>query len=59
MWLLYRLCDATINFRRKNKKAYDFQINQTYKKNMLFTTEDRILIKHYGLDKNMAVGQYA
>ena len=26
---------------------------------MLFTTEDRILIKHYRLDKNMAVGQYA
>ena len=26
---------------------------------MLFTIEDRILIKHYRLDKNMAVGQYA
>ena len=25
---------------------------------MLFTTEYRILIKHYRLDKNMAVGQY-
>ena len=25
---------------------------------MLFTTEDKILIKHYRLDKNMAVGQY-
>ena len=28
-------------------------------KNMMFTTEDSILIKHYRLDKNMAVGQYA
>ena len=25
---------------------------------MLFTTEDRILIKHYRVDKNMAIGQY-
>ena len=25
---------------------------------MLFTTEDRILIKHYRLDKNMAVNMY-
>ena len=28
-------------------------------KNMLLTTEDRIHVKHYRLDKNMAVGQYA
>ena len=26
---------------------------------MLLTTEDRTLIKHYRLDTNMAVGQYA
>ena len=49
-----------LNFKRKNiKQTYDFQINQAYKKNMVFTTEDWILMKHYKLDEHMAVGQYA
>ena len=36
-----------------------FKLIKHTKKNWLFTTEDRILIKHERLDKNMAVGQYA
>ena len=55
--LVTRLYDATIDM--KEKKGNNFQIKQTYKKNMLYTTEDRILIKHYSLDTNMTVGQYA
>ena len=46
-----------LNFRRKKEKTYDFQINQTYKKHAV-TTVDRILIKHYRLDKNMSQRVY-
>ena len=39
--------------KKKHKKATTFKLSK-HKENMLFTTEDGILIKHYRLDKNMA-----
>ena len=46
-----------LNFRRKNiKKNTTFKLIK-HTKNMLFTTEDRILIKHYRVGKNMVEGQ--
>ena len=57
--LVTKLCDTAIEFKKTKLKKHTTLKLIKYRKNMLFTTEDRILIKHYRLDKNMAVGQYA
>ena len=48
-----------LNCKRNKNKTDDYLINQAYYKKMLFTTKNRILIKHFRLDKKMAKGKYA